>query len=436
MQKNKKRCAAVVGTLLCLLSTFLCSCQEGDLGIALPIDADQLIYTREIDTLTIRTATVYLDSVVTSASGTILAGRATPSQGGIMEAQGYFQLNAPSVPSTAQRVQFDSLVLFLKYAGTFGDTTQSQTLRVHALSVLPNYLRVYSHLSALAYNPPPLAQKTFRARPSRDSLLTFRLPDVLGQQLLEFFRNYTSLSEEMINGWNYGLTLVPEATDQAAILSFDATQSFVRLYYRDESTREPYQADLSIRTGNTQFNALRYAAGSWGALYSLARKGDEVPSRATGHETLVQLGVGLRTKLEIPYLQQLRHIEQYMALNRVFLDVQPVRKSLRDHTPPPTTLTLQVLNRSNQVVGNLQDFTGTTVSATYRVDLTALTLVDGYTFDLTNYFISVLDGSLENKGLLITVGTDDGSQVRGVALGDAQHATDRLRLRLYYTAGQ
>jgi hypothetical protein len=428
----------VAGGLLCLMAGLLLSCQEGDLDIGLPIAPDQLLSIHEIDTLTVKLSTVYTDTVITSSSGRILAGRMAPSQGGLLEAHGYFQLDPPPGLSSIQRVQFDSLVLFLRYTASAGDTTQLQTLKVHTLSSLPSTTRLYSNISNPGYNPVPLGQKTFRAHPTRDSVLAVRLSDELGLQLRDLMSTNTSISQEMINRLLYGLAVLPGADEKAAILSFDASQSFVRFYYREEeSAHSTYAADLPLRSGYTQFNSFRYLDTSREAINSLDSKGEEVASSGTNHEVLIQLGVGLQTKLEIPYLQVLKHIENYAGINRVVLEVQPIRKSLRDRTPPPATLVLQVINRSNQVLGDLLDFNGTAVTANYQVDLTELTLTDSYTFDLTDYFINVLNGSLENKGLLITVpsGTDNGSAVEGVSFGDAIHPTDRLRLSVYYTAG-
>ena len=429
----------VVSSLLCLLAGLLLSCQEGDLDIGLPIASDQLLSIHKIDTLTVNMSTVYTDTVTTSSSGLILTGHMVPLQGGLLEAHGYFQLDPPPSLSSIQRVQFDSLVLFLRYAASVGDTTQLQTLKVYALSSLPSATRLYSNLSAPAYNPLPLGQKTFRARPTRDSVVAIRLSDELGLQLQELMSTNTTISQTMLDRLQYGLAVLPGTDEKAAILSFDASQSFVRFYYREEeSAHTPYTADLLLRSGYTQFNSFRYRDTAREAINSLDTKGEEVASSSTNHEALIQLGVGLQTKLEVPYLQALKQIENFAGINRVILEVQPIRKSLRDHTPPPTTLVLQVINRSNQSLGSLLDLNGTAVTASYEVDLTELTLTDSYTFDLTDYFINVLDGNLENRGLLITVpaGTDNGSAVGGVALGDAIHPTDKLRLSIYYTSGQ
>lgn len=439
MKNTKLHLQKVVSSFLCLLGGFLFSCQEGDLDIGLPIAPDQMLSIHNIDTLTVKMSTVYTDTVITSSSGLIVAGRMVPLQGGVVEAHGYFQVDPPPSLSSLRFIQFDSLVLFLRYSDSVGDTTQLQTLKVHALSSLPSTTRLYSNRSTPGYHPVVLGQKTFRASPARDSVVAVRLSNELGLQLRNLMSANTTISQTMIDRLLYGLAVLPGADDKAAILSFDFSQSFMRFYYREEeSANTTYTADLSLRLGYTQFNSIQYRDTSREAINALDSKGEEVASNSTNHETLIQLGVGLQTKIEIPYLQALKQIEHYGGINRVILEVQPIRKSLRDHTPPPTTLMLQVINRNNQVLGSLLDLEGTAVTANYQVDLTQLTLTDSYTFDLTDYFINVLNGSLENKGLLITVpdGTDNGAAVGGVSFGDATHTTDKLRLSVYYTSGQ
>lgn len=439
MKYPNNHSSLVVSILLCLVGSVLLSCQEGDLDLSLPIPSDQMIYTRQIDTMTVSLSTVFMDTVLTSSSGAILAGRAVPLQSGIVTAQGYFQLDPPpTLDLTTQRIRFDSLVLYMGYAASYGDTTQSQTLRVHALSSLPSETRVYSNRSVLAYEPVALAHKTFRARPTLDSVLAFRLPNAMGLQLLDLLTTNTYLSQEMINQWNYGLTLVPGSTDRASVLTFDANTSYVRLYYREESTLTLYSADLSIRSATTQFNSIQYTAATNQAINLLTQKGNELSSSANSHEAIFQTGVGLHAKLEIPFIHELKKIEGYAGINRVLLDIKPIRKSLYDNTPPLSTLTIQVLNRSNQLIGSLLDLDGNAVTASYSVDLTQLTLSDQYTFDLTDYFINVMDGNIENKGLLISLssGYDTGTLVQGVSFGDRNHTTDKLQLRVFYTAAK
>ena len=87
-----------------------------------------------VDTLTVRLATVWHDSVVTSASDNLLVGRYHDPRLGTITARSFVRVGLGAAYEPASDDVYDSLVLVLKPdAYRYGDTTHLQTVEVHRL---------------------------------------------------------------------------------------------------------------------------------------------------------------------------------------------------------------------------------------------------------------------------------------------------------------
>src|SRR5690606_20555568 len=114
---------------------FLLSCDE-QLPIGLDFVEKEPLHVFNLDTVTVKLSTVYLDSVATHNSGRLLVGYHEDSLLGISAAWPYFLVGNDSLTTTPSTnySTFDEAVFRLYYDGyCFYDTTRQVTLNLYLL---------------------------------------------------------------------------------------------------------------------------------------------------------------------------------------------------------------------------------------------------------------------------------------------------------------
>lgn len=436
IEKNIKR-LGFLGLMLAILA----SCTSGDLGIALDLNPNGQVGVTKIDTLTIETSTIRLDSISTSGNGTMMVGKTNQQNFGKISSSAYFQIGLPASTLNGiegtEKLTYDSLVLVLRYAGTIGDTTLSQTIAINPLAELPSETRYHYNTSSVPSQSAIIGSKTLKPRPKSDSAVNITLSNTLGNQLFEYLKANSSAEQFQLLKINKGMVLKSISNIDASLLRFAVGTSYIRLYTHTDVTKTEYNVTFPIRAGVTQFNSISYDS-KFPSINSLVKPLSEVNSKSTDNQSFVYSGIPLGTKISIPYIEQLKFINNFYLVNKVELEISAVRKSLNDFQTAPSTLSVFTLNRSNQITGNLLGYTGAAVTGAYTLSTEdPLVFKSLYSFDITNYFQQVLSGQILNKGLLLNVmsGTDSGSTITGVTLGNSIKSNYRIKLHVYYTQG-
>jgi hypothetical protein len=446
----------VLGLSLLLVAA-ACSSTPGNIGIGLP-NADANTGAYLVDTLTIRASTVLRDSVVTSSSNLLLVGRYRDPQLGTITARSYVTmgLNGTFTPDQAQ--VYDSLVLVLKPLAVsatnpnarYGDTTKTQTLvEVRRLNSFvpstqygyasPKLTPMSGRVQATAVNEREIKR---RARPSLTTLRV-RLSSTFGQELLNAGKSRLLTSQEQLDALYPGLALLPGATDEAALVQFAATNeaSALIVYYHDPA--DPSTAvnhSFSLSTGRHFYQAEADRSAIAG-LNTLTTSLQEINAALTTQQTYIQGVLGLQTKIEIPYLTNLRSFGRNIVVTSAIMTAQvPDNASgIRSNMAPPATLNLYTTNRNNRQVELVQatrlesDVTGTAATTTfdYRTDVANLAGINqaGYRWSLLRYCQAVINGQTSNDGLLLNTITP--ATPERVVLGGPNRANNRMQLRLY-----
>lgn len=431
-----------------LLVAAACSTTPNSIGVGLPTaDANTGAYL--VDTLTIRASTVLRDSVITSGSNYLLVGRYTDPQLGTITAKSYATLTLGGTFALDQSQVYDSLVLVLKPdAYRYGDTTKTQTLvevrRLKAFVPSTQYgyaspkLTPTSGLLGANVNEdqtPNLKSLIRRARPTLRNL-RIRLNSTFGQELLEAGKKRLLNSQEQLDALYPGLALLPGATDDAALVRFGATTegTALILYYHDpvdRSTALSYSFSLSTGRHFYQAEADRSAIAG---LNMLTMKG--VDAAFTTQQTYIQGLLGLQTKLEIPYLTNLRSFGQHLIITNAVMTAEIPTTTTGLNLPPPAALALYTTDQNNHL-GTLVPTTNISSTGTNANSfgyLPAVTSLDGfdqpgYTWSILTYCQAVLSNQTQNTGLLLNTTTP--ALPERVVLGGPKRATNRLRLRIY-----
>jgi hypothetical protein len=408
-----------------------CDDPSVDLELATSSTERQAFYT---DTLTVRTSTVLVDSVPSSATSYLLTGRYIDAQLGTIEASSYLQpsLAAEFLPTTD--LAYDSLVIELTPdAYRYGDTTHLQTMQVHRVQQAFQTNKTYYTKDALTYDATPLGQHAYRAVSSLSSLRV-RLGGTLGQDLWQAGLNSRLTTTDELRDQLKGLVLRPGAADNGAIVRWAYTGT-LHIYYHD--LLDPSTAlntDFVLGgADNGHFFQLQADRANT-LLASLTRPTQALSSTATSNQTFIEAGLGLCTKIEFPYLLDFRNVGTSFVFSSSELKLDVIRNTASRSLPVPALLLPQLTTRGNRLGALFLSSSGTTVTAPAITGVSTHTGLDQttYTLDCSAYIEGVVLGTIANDGLLLSAETATASVGR-VVLGGAAHPDNPLRLSAYYT---
>lgn len=433
MPSMSKLRPAALGWLL-LLALGACT-DPDDLGQELPSPKSVALDAAYTDTITVRASTVLTDSVPSATTNYLLLGRYHDPRLGTITGRSYLQAGITAAFTPDPGLRYDSLVLVLT-ADTYryGDTTRTQQLEVHRLEQGFQVNKTYFANDALPYAAPVLGRRSFRARAGLGTLRV-RLDNNLGQELWQAGQanQLTTLGE--LQSRLPGLVLTPGPTDDAALVRWSAAPAAcsLLLYYHDPAApTEALSYPIALAGDFTHFFQLQ-ADRTGTRLAALAGVRQGIGSAATEEEAFIQAGLGLKTKLEFPYLAQLKELGGTIVINSAQLTVETVSSAENRFWPPPATLYARLTDRANHNGAFFLASDGSVVAMTYQRGVSERTGLDQgrYTLGMSAYVQDVLRGTLANQGVLL--GPESVATTERVVLGSARNTAHPLRLRIYYT---
>jgi hypothetical protein len=445
--KSKSHSALVrLGRMLAvaLLTTLVASCTNTatDIGVGLP-DANSDTGAFLIDTLTIRASTVLRDSVPSSNSSYLFVGQYTDPLLGKLTARSAFRLGLPSGYAPDATAIFDSVTLVLKPdAYRYGDTTKTQALvEVHRLrNSISNtqYSFTSPRLTKMDYDSVTRLNASAnggslapigRARPN---IRTLRLPlsRTLGQTLLTMGQTGRLNTQDDLDTFLPGLVITPAANDEGAIVRLDATASDagVNLYYHlpaDPTT--VITSSFSLTAGGRHYFQMR-ANRNVAAINNLPRTSlQSVPSALTGERTVIEGAIGLQTRLEFPYLTDLRQFGNNLTITNAQVTASVPTNTLTTFTPAPPALGIYYTDINNHPTGLYQ-----ATAVEYKTGISAITGLEQGTYNwlITSYVQEVLKNTIPNTGLLVASATPDVPS--RVVLAGPRSGQNKLALRVYF----
>jgi hypothetical protein len=437
---------------LALWSILLLSC-EGP-GI-INSDRPSSLQTIYVDTFSVVTSTVLIDSLPSNNANVLLLGGYRDNLVGSISSSSYFQIGYQTIFFPASTSVYDSIGLILPYNRySYGDTTKSLTIDVHELTqsirlrttppfISGNKTSALNPASALFngssfnYSPSPLTSATVRFYPHRDSVY-IPLPTSLGQKWYNIAKADTSFHfkdfNRFIADYFKGIYITSNAGTDACIVGFNANKVKVRLYYRKIKTGgdnlEAAHFDFPLAFSFNQFNQIksnRLATPLSPLVHSVA-----LPSTQTGNVSYVQSGVGMFTKIEFPTLKGFLSKKNIILID-ASLELYPVQKTYLGYTKPPSTLALYGTDQSNLILGALSGGRGADiVSAPIRYDF-EYGIETKYSFSITDFISSEIKSSNNNITSLAILSPAYSSQVNRVVIGNRFHPTNKIKLKIYYS---
>ena len=429
-----------------------------------------------VDTFSVLTSTVQLDSVLTSGTGQVLIGKYTDDSLGTLSASSYFQMSyAPSTATSYTptflpdiRSIFDSVSLIMHYNHTYsGDTTKPVTINLYQLSELMNVRTLptlpygeykipslpmggvagFYNNTEFSHYPTPIVSTTVKFKPHTDSLY-IKLPYSFGANWFRLAQadsgNLFSNVSRFLTYYFYGLYMNVDASADAAVVGFKGTKVVtadkplaLRLYYRQlygDLYRNTH-FDFSITSSGYQFNHIEYDR-STGAprianAFPAGQKLQAISTSKTANTGYIQSGTGLVGRLDFPSLKGFFALNSGIILSAAYLDIYPVQGSYSKDFLPPPQMSLFTTDGSSIPLLALGLANGGVANINYDLEYGNTF----YRYQMYPYMFSQLKASTNFVTPLIIAPTaSQGTSVQRMFFGDRFKVGNKIKLKIYYTS--
>lgn len=421
---------------LCLLT--IASCKEPD-GIGLDVlPAGEQMPIDWVDNFTIEARTIVYDSVLTSRLTNYLVGDFGDPIFGRVKSDLYTQVRLGSVPfKPGAGAVVDSVILNIAYAGSYGNTSKlGGVMRFGVYKLTEDLMNLddTSYYSTVSHEIDPLALAELDLRPDllskvvvgKDTLppsLRIKLDNSFGQEILNLSEEILADNGEFVKNIK-GIALKPinatmlDGNGSILYLNLASQTSNVELYYHNNEDT----SSINLRMTNAG-SAHSYFEHEFSTLINNAI----ADSTVTGATTLyVQSLAGLRIKLEIPDLHELRNLG-HVAINKAEL-VIPLDQTVVTKYPHPSAMFVTGINEKGGSAIVVDQFESSDYyGGVYNSE------TGEYVFNLARHVQSIINSPEKpDYGLYVVNAGNSTNAKRGVFNGP-QHPDKPMKLRLTYT---
>jgi hypothetical protein len=402
-----------------------------------------------IDTLVVNTYTTVSDTVATSQIDRFMVGRSENKFGIVTTCESYFRFDPAEVALHASSV-YESASLILNLDGySFGDSTKICKMEVYQLTeeitVNDETGDIYNNRQ-FAHESTPLITFSVDLTDKKLDSLVVKLPDAFGKELFDSVYNSAEfLSDADLFKAKYkGFVIKPADDNISSVVGFIANPDSVsspriKIRYRDNSIDDDLSFNIEIEkysngTKNINYYASNYFKNDYSKLISdtIPSTEEKLSSSKTDNVTFLQGGLNLRTRIEIPTIDNLH----YLGIGSVIkaeLIFEPVKGTYSNRSDLPSSLEMYLCDKKNENYGQMS-LVGSSDLAYgvlhYNNEFKNDTY---YSFDVTKY---VVDEYLSTNdpmfSLLMTLPQKDiSSNVNQLIIGDQNHQQNKMKLRVY-----
>lgn len=405
-----------------------------------------------IDTLTIQTSSVKLDSIISNSSGRLLLGSNYNPFSGYKNYKSFITMKFDDILNNTKFV-YDSLCLIMNYDTYYsGDTTVTQTFSIHQLQeemeLNDGYL--YS-TSQFAYNSVALGSVSLKPSPNSHKKINIRLNDRLGNRLAEMIKtnNDSVIREDLFLKFFKGLVITSQSdvkgaivgirtADKSGITTNDTeTKPEIRLYYHlspNPGELKNLYYKFSFLSDGIYFNQI--SENSVNSLIDgISNSDNERSSKLTNNNMLVQSGIQIFSKIKIPHVDNLLQMGKNSAFIGATFRLYPVKGTYSNADLLPDSMYVYSADRKNKLTGQIT-LPGSTSEYAYALLKVSKDVEETvyYEVDLGSFIDSELKEMLEtNLSLMIGYGSAFTKKTANhVILGGSNSGKYSPKLNVYY----
>lgn len=414
-----------------------------------------------IDTMSVYTYTTSVDSFETSRANRFLIGSATSPFNISTYCESYLCFDISNFAVFHSTAMFDSVCLVLSRDGySYGDTTMAANFGIYKLSekieVDEETGFVYNKTT---YNAESDPMGTFTIDFSGDDReIVAKLDSAFGAELFNLTVNddeqmlYNDLFDTYFNGF-----VIKQVDDQAKFVAglvgdVDSTLApKIRIYYHDFTISDDLYFDFPIESIDNFSSGSRINYRSYNRIEnsyagtSLEGKLKEdafIPSTQTEDVSFLQAGSMLRTKIEIPGIDELYSLG-IGSIVRAELEFEPIKGTFHNLGDLPALLQMSVVDEKDRPLvdenNNLKDrlySAGTTNEVfgrlLYNDEFKTQTK---YTFDITNFVISEYENRTDARNSMIMniPYNSEYPNLGQLVIGNKNNVDHKMKLKIYIT---
>ena len=444
--------------ILLFLTIFSCK-RGGELGDEIQPRAEAL-GTYFTDSLKLKTSIVYYDSMFSNVSNRVLVGyhkdplfgtiKATPFIGfgktGIFNTWGpnpIFDSVTVSIFTELNTVS-SGLIYYYK-----SENTASVFLNIHEILQEVDKDSLYTNNKSFSYNPQSLTNIELN---QNTKSITKRLPDSFGQKFIDNPNSFSTDAD--FNILFKGLVLIP-ATNSNNIVSIYS--AIITIHYHNLFAFNNFISPNKFLIVSAFPTIPRSAVLN----VEVNRAGTEISPLKQNHDSIqipfnsglkcmVQNNTNIFTRVEFPQIYNfIKSVKGKILINRAEIIISPDTSLSDGYLFPQGLYALkQTGDRrvKKDIFGNaqfLQDNLLNVFNNTFENYAFYNNVNNNYTFIITTYMQALIDGKIENNGLLIGAENDiipmgvstniKYNSLKRIIFSNSDQKTNYIKLRVYYT---
>ena len=439
VQINMKNFIFILLSFLLVISLFSCVDEESTVGNKWVDSSFRNVIT---DTCTITLSTVLADSITTSGDSLCQLGHYRDEYRGSISGMFFAEYQVSSNAFSEEiTYKFDSITVTFNPSGDYvGDTLNTrQHIYFHYLTEnVELYDNSYLYnTSNIQYDPVPCASYTFTPRPNTKETFEARLPDELGERLLNLMKDNSIIfdTQDRFSQYFPGLAILPDENDNC-ISGFlvNDTSMCITMYYRKIEESATEQTCVFKPSSTLKYNKANQDRSNTPIEVLKTGTQDIVKSGESKQMAYLQGLVGLYTRLEFPFLNNLQTEGELVSIESAVLYLFPVQGTYNSFIPLPKSLSLYTTNNNDVTEGIITDSTGENIQTGSLVDDDAQNKNAYYSFDITSFIQSNLGtGGIDRQKLMLTLPDDKFlTTMGGLIIGDMNHPTNNIKLEVRY----
>lgn len=393
---------------------------------------------RYVDTFSVTSYTVALDSIGTSGYSKALVGMYNDDEFGTIASRSYFQLGVPSSYSIPDDAVFDSVNLMMIPDGySIGDTTLSYGIKLYELSEnisLAEDLTSLYNTNSFSVKPDIIGSISIVPRPNTFDSIKIPVDKELGEDLFIKLIEDDDVVSDNSNFIDYKKGFLLESDENnVAALRYEATDTtlFLRLYYHyvDYEITNDF-VDFPLYNTDLQFNEITRQNSEFDTISS---QREMLSSSETNNQTFIQAGSPLVTRIEFRNIKKLLELYNNVNILSVELVIKPVKGSYYNK-PLPGELVLYETDRLNQFGDEILALDGSSSQTGNLVEDYIFHEETNYSFNITTFLEEkITTVSDESPAMLITIPANDlYISLDRCIIGSCNNKENQIKLKIYY----